>query len=150
MNRTLRTAATLVMSGALGLAGLGLGAGTATADPLSGTYSLFSDHSQRKLNGIPIPYRNSSATWDITPCGIDCAHIASATGWTADARLNNGRWEFTREAYWTCPDGRNLPNYIGYSIDAVTLTGTSTGTIPVGCEGFPVHADGIAVTLTKV
>ena len=64
--------------------------------------------------------------------------------------MNNGRWEFTREAAWSCPDGRNLPNSIAYSIDAITLTGTSTGTIPVGCEGFPVFADGVTVTLTKV
>lgn len=140
----------MVVSGALGLAGVGFGAGTATAEPLSGTYSLFSDQSQRKLNGVPTPYRNSSSTWTITPCGDGCAVVVSATGWTANASLNNGRWEFTREAMWSCPDGRNLPNSIAYSIDAATLTGTSTGTIPVGCEGFPVFADGVTVTLTKI
>ena len=150
MNRSTRLATTVVVSGALGLAGLGLGAGTASADPLSGTYSLVSDQSQRKLNGVPTPYRNSSTVWNITPCGDGCAHITSATGWTATAALNNGRWEFTREAAWNCPDGRNLPNFIAYSIDAATLTGTSTGTIPVGCEGFPVFADGVTVTLTKI
>ena len=150
MNRPTRIATTVVVSGALGLAGLGLGAGTASADPLSGTYSLFSDQSQRKLNGVPTPYRNSSTVWNFTPCGDGCAQIASATGWTATASLNTGRWEFTREAAWTCPDGRNLPTFIAYSIDAVTLTGTSTGTIPVGCEGFPVFADGVTVTLTKI
>ncbi|MCT7661380.1 hypothetical protein [Mycobacterium deserti] len=150
MNRFARTAATAVMSGALALAGLGLGAGTATADTLSGTYTLFSDHSQRKLNGIPTPYHNSSSVWTITPCGDGCARVVSAAGWSANAHLNNGRWEFTREGMWSCPDGRNLPNAIGYSIDAATLRGTSTGTIPVGCEGFPVFADGITVSLTRV
>jgi hypothetical protein len=150
MNRTTRFATTVVVSGVLGLAGLGLGTGTAAADPLSGTYSLFSDQSQRKLNGVPTPYKNSSTLWNITPCGDGCARIVSATGWAATASLNNGRWEFTRDAAWACPDGRNLPNSIGYSIDAVTLTGTSTGTIPVACEGFPVFADGVTVTLTKI
>jgi len=141
-----------VVSGALGLAVVGLGAGTATAtaDPLTGTYSLFSDQSQRKLNGVLTPYKNSSSIWTFTPCGDGCAVVVSATGWTGNASLNNGRWEFTREAAWSCPDGRNLPNSIAYSIDAITLTGTSTGTIPVGCEGFPVFADGVTVTLTKV
>ncbi|HET6737256.1 hypothetical protein [Mycobacterium sp.] len=150
MNRSTRFATTVVVSGALGLAGLGLGAGTASADPLSGAYSLFSDQSQRKLNGVPTPYRDSSTVWNFVPCGEGCAQITSATGWTASASLNNGRWEFTRQAAWTCPDGRNLPNFIAYSIDAVTLTGSSTGTIPVGCEGFPVFADGVTVTLTKI
>jgi len=141
-----------VVSGAFGLAVVGLGAGTttATADPLTGTYSLFSDQSQRKLNGVLTPYKNSSSIWTITTCGDGCAVVVSATGWTGNALLNNGRWEFTREAAWSCPDGRNLPNSIAYSIDAITLTGTSTGTIPVGCEGFPVFADGVTVTLTKV
>jgi hypothetical protein len=41
-----------VVSGALGLAVVGLGAGTANADALNGTYSLFSDQSQRTLNGV--------------------------------------------------------------------------------------------------
>lgn len=150
MNRLTRIATTVLVSGGLGLAGLGLGAGTAAADPLSGTYSLFSDQSQRKLNGVPTPYRNSSAVWTLSPCGDGCAHVASATGWTATASLNNGRWEFTREAAWMCPDGRNLPNFITYSIDADTLSGTSTGTIPVGCEGFPVFADGVTVNLTRI
>jgi len=97
MNRISRLATTVVVSGALGLAGLGLGAGTAIADPLSGTYSLFSDHSQRKLNGVLTPYHNSSSIWHMTPCGVGCARIVSATGWTANAVLNNGRWEFTRD-----------------------------------------------------
>ena len=148
----MRIVTTAVAAGALGLTGLGVTAGAAAdpAAPLRGTYSLFSDHSQRTLNGIAIPYGNSSALWNISPCGADCAHIESATGWSADAHLVNGRWEFTREGQWTCPDGRNLPNYISYSIDATTLTGTSSGRIPAGCEGFPVNADGIAVTLTRV
>jgi hypothetical protein len=73
----------------------------------------------------------------------------SAAGWNADARLNNGRWEFTRDAVWGCPDGTYLPQTISYSIDAATLTGTSTGTIPVGCEGFPIFADGVKVTLSR-
>jgi hypothetical protein len=149
MNRTMRIATTVVMSGAIALTGLGLGSAAADPAPLQGTYTLFSDQSQRGLNGIPIPYQNSSAQWTITPCGDGCAHINSATGWSARAVLANGRWEFTREAAWGCPDGRGLANFISYSIDAVTLTGTSTGSIPVGCEGFPIHADGVTVTLTK-
>lgn len=139
-----------MVSGALALAGLGLGAGTATADALSGTYALFSDHSHRTLNGIPTPYPSSSSVWTFTPCGEGCARVDSAAGWSAQAHLTNGRWEFSRDGVWSCPDGRNLRNTIGYSIDAATMRGTSTGTIPVGCEGFPVFADGVTVTLTRV
>jgi hypothetical protein len=139
----------VIMTAVAAGAAVGL-ASPASADELNGAYTLFSDQSQRTLNGQPTPFRNSSAVWNITPCGDGCARVASGTGWTADARLNNGRWEFTREAAWTCPDGRNLANAISYSIDAVTLTGTSTGSIPIGCEGFPIFADGITVTLTRI
>jgi hypothetical protein len=146
MNLVTRAAA--AAAAFLGVA-VGLAA-PAQADELSGTYTLFSDQSQRKTNGMPNPYRNSSATWNITPCGPGCARVDSLTGWTADARLNNGRWEFTRDAQWSCPDGRQLANAISYSFDAMSLTGTSTGNVPVGCEGFPIFIDGIAVTLTRV
>lgn len=132
---------------------VGLATGVAApahADDLSGTYTLFSDQSQRKTNGIPNPYQNSSATWTFTPCGPGCARVDSATGWSAEAHLTNGRWELTREATWSCPDGRQLANAISYSFDAATLTGTSSGNVPVGCEGFPVVIDGISVTLTRV
>jgi len=30
------------------------------------------------------------------------------------------------------------------------LTGTSSGNVPDGCEGFPIVIDGITVTLTRV
>jgi hypothetical protein len=143
-------ATTALMSGALALAALGLSGGTAAADSLAGTYTLFSDHSQRTLNGVPTPYHNSSSVWSFSPCGDGCTRVDSAAGWSAQAQLTNGRWEFARDGMWSCPDGRNLPNRIAYSIDAATLQGTSTGTIPVGCEGFPVFADGITVSLTKV
>lgn len=125
-------------------------AAPARAEDLTGTYTLFSDQSQRRTNGMPNPYQNSSATWTFTPCGPGCARVDSATGWSADARLNNGRWELTREAFWSCPDGRQLANAISYSFDAVTLTGTSSGNVPVGREGLPVIIDGITVTLTGI
>ena len=145
MRTVVRAAATAV---AMAGAAIAL-ANPAHADDLSGTYTLISDQSQRMVNGAPNPYPNSSATWIITPCGPGCARVAATTGWTADARLVNGRWEFTREATWSCPDGRQLPNTIGYSFDPATLTGTSTGLIPTGCEGFPVSVDGIRVSLTR-
>ncbi|MEV3900980.1 hypothetical protein AB0K11_01525 [Mycobacterium sp. NPDC050551] len=144
MNRIARIATALAMAGAA----IGL-AGPAHADDLSGTYTLLSDQSQRAVNGTLNPYPSSSATWIITSCGAGCARVAATTGWTADARLVHGRWGFSREAVWSCPDGRQLPNTIGYSFDAVTLTGTSTGRIPAGCEGFPVNVDGIRVSLTR-
>ena len=146
MHFVTRTAAT-----ATAILGVAIGlAPPAQADDLSGTYTLFSDQSQRRTNGIPNPYRNSSATWNFTPCGPGCARVDSATGWTADAHLNNGQWEFIREATWSCPDGRQLANAISYSFDAATLTGTSSGNVPVGCEGFPIVIDGIAVSLTRL
>lgn len=145
MKSSIRAAAAAVAftAGAVGLAA------PASADELRGSYTLFSDQSQRRANGVLNPYANSTAVWNITPCGPGCSRIASATGWTADAVLRNGRWEFGRDATWSCPDGRQLPNRISYSFDAQTLTGTSTGDIPSGCEGFRVFVDGITVTLTE-
>jgi hypothetical protein len=47
---------------ALSLVPVGLAA-PARADDLDGTYTLFTDQSQRRTNGMPNPYQNSSATW---------------------------------------------------------------------------------------
>lgn len=124
--------------------------GPAWADDPLGAYTLLSDQSQRTVNGVLTPYQNSTATWVLGPCNAGCLNIQSSAGWSAYAYLNNGRWEFTREASWVCPDGRTLPSSVGYSFDAATLTGTSWGNVPVSCEGIPLTVDGVTVSLSKV
>lgn len=138
---------------AVGVAVVGVAvglAGPASAEDPVGTYTLFSDQSQRTVNGVLTPYDNSTATWVLGPCRDGCLNIQSNAGWSAYAYLTNGRWEFLRDTVWNCPDGRQLPLTISYSIDPASLVGTSTGFVPAGCEGFPLTIDGVTVSLTKV
>lgn len=140
-----------VLAVAVAVAGLTVAsAGVASAEDPLGEYTLFSDQSQRVVNGVLTPFENSTSTWYLGPCREGCLNIQSTAGWSAYAYLNNGRWEFIRDTVWNCPDGRQLPLAISYSFDSVTLTGTSTGYAPTGCEGFPLEVDGVTVSLTKV
>ena len=136
-------AATVMMGAALALAG------PSSAD-LLGPYVMNDDQSQRVLNGVLTPAPNSSATWSMGPCRDGCLVIHSDAGWSSYAYLNNGRWEFSRDTVWNCPDGRRLPLTLSYSFDEASMTGTTRGFAPAGCEGFPITADGVTFTLTDI
>jgi hypothetical protein len=76
-----------------------------------------------------------SATWTFTPCGAGCLHIDSSNGWSGDAHLANGQWNFggTVPNGWRCPDGTTGPVTMTYSWADGSLSGTSQVTEVVNC-----------------
>jgi hypothetical protein len=99
----------------------------------SGTYTFFSDGTRMTVNGEPraggLP---SSTTWRITPCGTGCATVTSSLNWTTELRLTQNTWTATRTLDINCG---HAPSTITYSLNADTLTGTATNTIP--CDNPP-------------
>jgi hypothetical protein len=97
---------------------------------LNGTYTFFADGTRMTVNGEPraggLP---SNTTWRITPCGAGCATVTSSLNWTTELRLAQNSWTATRTLDVNCG---HAPSTITYSINADTLTGTATNTIPCG------------------
>jgi hypothetical protein len=99
----------------------------------SGTYTFFSDGTRMTVNGEPraggLP---SSTTWRITPCGTGCATVTSSLNWTTELHLTQHTWTATRTLDINCGHAAST---ITYSLNADTLTGTATNTIP--CDNPP-------------
>jgi hypothetical protein len=125
------------------LAGLAVGfAGPAWADDgLSGTYNYVNE-------------TGFTSTWTVTPCGSGCAHVfTSHSAANYDLMLRNGRWTATVNPpdAVRCKDGTPAQATVTISVDAATLTGTSTTSSTVGVCGDPPMTYGPdKFTLTKV
>ncbi len=98
------------------------------APTLNGTYAFVTDGSRLTINGQPraggVP---STTTWEITPCGPDCGHVKSSLGWTAELHLLDSKWQATRQVPDIC---NGEASAITYVIDADTLSGTATNSLP--------------------
>ena len=93
---------------------------------------------------------DKKATWTFTSCGPGCAHVASDSNWTADAKLANGQWTMSRVADEgvTCDDGTSSPGTVTYSWDAVTLQGNIIAKSQPGACGNAESTESPSHTLT--
>lgn len=111
---------------------------------LNGSYTFTTDGARLTVDGQPRAGGVVSKTvWEINACGPGCAHVQSSLGWTAELHLVEHTWHATRKLPADCAAE---PSIISYSLDAQTLTGTATNSLP--CAQPP----GVAVvpaTLTK-
>lgn len=85
----------------------------------------------------------SKTVWEITGCGPGCAHVQSSLGWTAELHLVEHTWQATRKLPADCAAE---PSIITYSLDAQTLTGTATNSLPCA---QPPGAAVVPASLTK-
>jgi hypothetical protein len=136
MNVTARSAAAVVLVGAA----VGF-AGPAHAEDFSGTFSA---------NGPGL-----AATWVVTPCGPDCAHVSDSSGWSADAHPWDGFWRFVVDT----PDGTKcnndgvLPGTVTFKVDLSRHEGTSLATAPSSdCRWglAPGYSQPVYFTLTRL
>ncbi len=140
----MRTMRTLMVSGALMMAAVGL-APVSSAGLAVGNYSAI----------IEGRYDFHTYSWALSPCtyppspAYDCFRvsnipqpIARAWAWYAEAHLANGRWTLAVDV----PEGLRcgnvyygpvIPTHDVYSWDAVTLAGTLESTFDVGCDNAP-------------
>jgi hypothetical protein len=116
-------------------------AASAHADPalLNGTYTGEGDVGQ--------------FIWTISSdCATEgcTAKVNSRQGWTSVATLSNGRWNMavSKPGGVICDDGRVLPATVGFSFDAMTLSGTMTTDSNSGCPGGEIHQT--PITLVRV
>jgi hypothetical protein len=110
-------------------------------DGLSGTYNYVNE-------------TGFTSTWTVTPCGSGCAHVFSShSAANYDLTLSNGRWVATVNPpdALHCKDGTPAQATVTISVDAATLTGTSTTSSTAGVCGDPPRTYGPdKFTLTKV
>jgi hypothetical protein len=125
-------------------------AGPASADDISGTYSMV------LAGGDPV-------TWTIRQCVDDpaqqpfipCVRVAETGGkfapWEGEAHLSVGYWTMfvQRPDAISCDDGSTLPSKVAYSWNAVTLSGWLAFYFPGGCGGAPAKSLAAPFTLTK-
>jgi len=131
MNRV--TPRSLVFMGVLAAAAVLGPAGQALADPplLSGTYDID--------GGDAEGYWTATSTCATDGC---VARIVSNVGWSGNAVMNGGRWNFTatKPDGVVCGDGSYAPVVIAYSVDAVTGAGILTADSNGNCPGGQVTA----------
>jgi hypothetical protein len=109
-----------------------LGVGTASADPVDGTYDV-----ETPLGQL--------GEWTITSCGPDCFEISlggglkkadpdMSTGAVADGniRVTGGQGGFTANPTSTCPDKTSMPQAQSYTVNLETMTGT-VAVVPSRC-----------------
>ena len=118
-------------------------ASPARADDFSGTYSM-------RLSGDPGANASWTAKTTCQPSGACLAHIASSTGWDADAHLVGDRWTMMvdRPDGQSCPDGTRHAELQIWTWDAAALTGLVSGvsTDHAACKMGPPNS----FTLTEV
>ncbi|MGI9123839.1 MAG: hypothetical protein ACR2JM_03680 [Mycobacterium sp.] len=127
----MRLARALTTAGAAAAAATIGFAGPALADPplLNGTYDVD--------GGSDEFYWTASSTCATDGC---VAKIVSNRGWSSNAVMNGGRWNFTvtKPDGVVCADGNYAPIVIAYSMDAVSLAGTVTADSNGNCPGGQV------------
>ena len=112
-------------------------ASPAQADDFSGTYVRTGPDGQ--------------STWNVTPCGPGCAHVADSTGWSADAHWINGQWTFSvdRPDATKCINGVWAPGTALYSVNPARGAGTVVTSKPGPCPLAGGYSTPIYFTLMR-